>query len=416
MVGVFLCLEEDMTDKKEIAPTRISDCRTATKLVRGGTKRSQFKETSEAIFMNSGFVYDSAEQAAGRFKGENEGFIYSRYANPTLSMFEDRMILLEEGAEAARATASGMAAVNGALMSLVKAEDHVVAPKALFGSCLYIIQTILPRFGVNISLIDGTDIDQWKNAINEKTTCVFFETPSNPALEVMDIAAISELAHKVGAKVIVDNVFATPILQQPIMLGADIVVYSATKHIDGQGRCLGGIVLGSEEYVEDTLAPYLKHTGPALSPFNAWNLLKGLETLKLRVEKQCDNAEKIAAFLDGHPAVKRVIYPGQENHPQHALAKRQMSHGGTLVTFEVADNQGDAFAFLNRLSLIDISNNLGDAKSLITHPTTTTHSSVDDATKQELGITESMVRMSVGLEDVDDLIEDLGYALSRQNA
>ncbi|MCC3304169.1 O-succinylhomoserine sulfhydrylase [Sneathiella sp. HT1-7] len=403
-----------MTNEKETAQARAKSYRTATKLVRGGTKRSQFNETSEAIFMNSGFVYDSAEQAAGRFKGENEGFIYSRYANPTLSMFEDRMILLEDGAEAARATASGMAAVNGALMSLLKAGDHVVAPKALFGSCLYIIETVLPRFGVNVTLIDGTDIDQWKSAINEKTACVFFETPSNPALEIMDIAAISDLAHKVGAKVIVDNVFATPVLQHPLSLGADIVVYSATKHIDGQGRCLGGIVLGSEEFVEDTLAPYLKHTGPALSPFNAWNLLKGLETLELRVDKQCNNAEKVAAFLEDHPAISRVIFPGSETHPQHALAKQQMARGGTLVTFEVEGGQEEAFSALNRLSLIDISNNLGDAKSLITHPTTTTHSSVDDAIKKELGITESMVRLSVGLEDVDDLIEDLGYALSHQ--
>jgi O-succinylhomoserine sulfhydrylase len=414
MVGVFLCLEEDMTSKKETAQDRAKNYRTATKLVRGGTKRSEFNETSEAIFINSGFVYDSAEQAAGRFKGENEGFIYSRYANPTLSMFEDRMILLEDGAEAARATASGMAAVNGALMSQLKAGDHVVAPKALFGSCLYIIETILPRFGVDVTLIDGTDIDQWKNAINEKTACVFFETPSNPALEIMDIAAISDLAHKVDAKVVVDNVFATPVLQHPLTLGADIVVYSATKHIDGQGRCLGGIVLGSEEFVEDTLAPYLKHTGPALSPFNAWNMLKGLETLDLRVQQQCDNAEKIAAFLEEHPAVSRVIFPGSDSHPQHALAKQQMARGGTLVTFEIKGGQDAAFSALNRLSLIDISNNLGDAKSLITHPTTTTHSSVDDAIKKELGITESMVRMSVGLEDVDDLIEDLGYALSSQ--
>lgn len=414
MVGVFLCLEDDMTNEKETAQARAKSYRTATKLVRGGTKRSQFNETSEAIFMNSGFVYDSAEQAAGRFKGENVGFIYSRYANPTLSMFEDRMILLEDGAEAARATASGMAAVNGALMSLLKAGDHVVAPKALFGSCLYIIETVLPRFGVDVTLIDGTDIDQWKNAINEKTACVFFETPSNPALEIMDITTISDLAHKVGAKVIVDNVFATPVLQHPLSLGADIVVYSATKHIDGQGRCLGGIVLGSEEFVEDTLAPYLKHTGPALSPFNAWNLLKGLETLELRVDKQCDNAEKVAVFLEDHPAISRVIFPGSETHPQHALAKQQMARGGTLVTFEVAGGQDAAFSALNRLSVIDISNNLGDAKSLITHPTTTTHSSVDDAIKKELGITESMVRLSVGLEDVDDLIEDLGYALSHQ--
>ncbi|TNE41316.1 MAG: O-succinylhomoserine sulfhydrylase [Alphaproteobacteria bacterium] len=403
-----------MTKDTETSRKSAADYRPATKLVRGGTKRSQFHETSEAIFMNSGFVYDSAEQAAGSFKGENAGYIYSRYANPTLSMFEERMILLE-GAEAARATASGMAAVNGALMSQLKAGDHVVAPKALFGSCLYIIETILPRFGVNITLIDGTDIDQWRNAIRPETACVFFETPSNPALEIMDIAAISELAHKVGAKVIVDNVFATPILQKPLELGADIVVYSATKHIDGQGRCLGGVILSTEEFVEDTLAPYLKHTGPALSPFNAWTLLKGLETLEMRVERQCDNAEKIADFLGDHPGVKRVVYPGRDDHPQAALARKQMARGSTLVSFEVNGDQQGTFDVLNRLSLIDISNNLGDAKSLVTHPTTTTHSSVSDATKEELGITESMLRLSVGLEDVDDLIDDLGYALSAQN-
>ncbi|WP_373086085.1 O-succinylhomoserine sulfhydrylase [Sneathiella sp.] len=392
----------------------IADCRPATKLVRGGTKRSQFNETSEAIFMNSGFVYDSAEQAAGRFRGENEGYIYSRYANPTLSMFEERMVLLE-GAEAGRATASGMAAVNAALMSQLKAGDHVVAPKALFGSCLYIIEQILPRFGISISLINGTNIDEWHAEINEKTACVFFETPSNPALEIMDITAISEIAHKVGAKVIVDNVFATPILQKPLELGADIVVYSATKHIDGQGRCLGGVILGAEDFVEETLAPYLKHTGPALSPFNAWTMLKGLETLELRVSRQCDNAEKLADFLADHPGVKRVIYPGRDDHPQAELARKQMSRGSTLIGVEVAGDQEATFRVLNRLSLIDISNNLGDSKSLVTHPTTTTHSSVDEKTKQELGITESLLRLSVGLEDVDDLIEDLGYALSAQN-
>jgi len=404
-----------MTEDKETKKQRFANYRTATKLVRGGTERTRFNETSEAIFMNSGFVYDSAEQAAGRFKGENEGFIYSRYANPTISMFEERMILLE-GAEAARGTASGMAAVNAALLSQVKTGDHVVAPKALFGSCLYIIENILPQFGVNITLINGTDLDQWKAAINMRTTCVFFETPSNPALEIVDIAAVSELAHKVGAKVIVDNVFATPILQKPLELGADIVVYSATKHIDGQGRCLGGVVLGSEEFVEDTLAPFLKHTGPALSPFNAWNMLKGLETLELRVERQCDNAEKLANFLGDHPSVKSVRYPGRDDHPQAALAQQQMARGSTLISFEVDGDQERTFDVLNRLSLIDISNNLGDAKSLVTHPSTTTHSSVDDATKAELGITDSLLRISVGLEDVEDLRDDLGYALSRQTA
>ncbi len=400
-----------MTKDERTAHPCVKNYRTATKLVRGGTKRSQFNETSEAIFLNSGFVYDSAEQAAGRFTGDNQGYIYSRYANPTLSMFENRMILLEEGAESARATASGMAAVNGALMSLLKAGDHVVAPRALFGSCLYIIETILPRFGIHTTLIDGTDIDQWKKAVTDKTACVFLETPSNPCLEVMDIAAISEIAHKVGAKVIVDNVFATPVLQHPLTLGADIVVYSATKHIDGQGRCLGGIILGAAEFIEETLAPYLKHTGPALSPFNAWNLLKGIETLDLRVQKHCDNAEKIADFLAAHPAVRKVIYPGLKSHPQHALARAQMSRGGSLIAFEIEGDRAETFSALNRLSLIDISNNLGDAKSLITHPMTTTHSSVDLATKERLGINESTLRLSVGLEDAADLIDDLGEAL-----
>nr|WP_199899278.1 aminotransferase class I/II-fold pyridoxal phosphate-dependent enzyme [Sneathiella glossodoripedis] len=283
---------------------------TATKLVRGGLNRSRFKETSEAIYMNSGFVYDTAEEAAGRFKGENDGYIYSRYANPTLSIFEERMRLLE-GAGGALGTASGMAAVNAALMSFVKAGDHVVAPKALFGSCLYIIDEVLPRFGVNVTLVNGTDLDQWKNALSQPTSAVFLETPSNPTLEIVDIAAVSDMAHKVGATVIVDNVFATPIFQKPLELGADVVVYSATKHIDGQGRCLGGIVLGSEEFIEETLFPYAKHTGPALSPFNAWNLLKGLETLDLRIEKQTDNAENIAEFLSNSSKVKRVIYPGR---------------------------------------------------------------------------------------------------------
>ncbi|MEH6527658.1 MAG: O-succinylhomoserine sulfhydrylase [Sneathiella sp.] len=403
-----------MTNQSDTRKHRIENARTATKLVRGGTKRSLFNETSEAIFMNSGFVYDSAEQAAGRFKGENDGYIYSRYANPTITMFEERMILLE-GAEAARGTASGMAAVNAALLSQLKTGDHVVAAKALFGSCLYIVENILPRFGIDVTLVDGTDIDQWKNAVTDKTTCVFFETPSNPTLDLVDIAAVSDIAHSVGAKVIIDNVFATPILQKPLELGADIVVYSATKHIDGQGRCLGGIVLASEEFVEDTLAPFLKHTGPALSPFNAWNMLKGLETLELRVERQCDNAEKIADFLGDHPGVKRVIYPGREDHPQSSLAKLQMSRGSTLISVEVDGDQQATFDVLNRLSIIDISNNLGDAKSLITHPSTTTHSSVDDETKSELGITDSLLRLSVGLEDVDDLIDDLGYALSKQS-
>ncbi len=382
-----------------------------TQLVRGGTKRSHFNETSEAIFLNSGFVYDSAEQAAGRFKGENEGFIYSRYANPTVSMFEERMILLE-GAEAARATSSGMAAVNGALMSQLKTGDHVVASKALFGSCVYIIEQILPRFGVEVTFVDGTDLDQWQQAVNSNTVCVFLETPSNPTLEVVDIAAISDIAHAVGAKVIIDNVFATPILQKPLQLGADIVVYSATKHIDGQGRCLGGIVLGTEEFVEDHLAPYLKHTGPALSPFNAWNMLKGLETLPLRVKQQSRSARQVADFLADQKTVTKVLYPGREDHPQAALAAKQMAAGGTLVSFEIDGATDGAFSALNRLQIVDISNNLGDSKSLITHPSTTTHSSLEDDARAHLGITDGLVRLSVGLEDTNDLIEDLDQALN----
>jgi O-succinylhomoserine sulfhydrylase len=382
----------------------------ATKAVRGGLVRSQFKETSEAIFLNSGFVYDSAEEAAGRFKGENEGFIYSRYANPTVSIFEERMCQLE-GAEASRGTASGMAAVNLALMSHLKAGDHVVAPKALFGSCLYIIEQILPRFGVGVTLVNGTDLDQWKQAFKSETAAVFLETPSNPTLEIVDIAAVSEMAHKVGAKVIVDNVFATTLYQKPLELGADVVIYSATKHIDGQGRCLGGIVLSDEEFIEETVANYHKHTGPSLSPFNAWNLLKGLETLELRVDRQTDNAEKVAELLGNHKAVRRVIYPGRDDHPQAALAARQMKRGSTLVSFEIDGKQDKTFEFLNRLDLIDISNNLGDAKSLITHPTTTTHSSVSDELKTELGISEGLVRLSVGLESPEDLLDDLTQAL-----
>ncbi|MBL4739780.1 MAG: O-succinylhomoserine sulfhydrylase [Sneathiella sp.] len=397
-----------MTDSKSSNSLKLMG--TATKLVRGGTKRSHFKETSEAIFMNSGFVYDTAEEAAGRFKGENDGYIYSRYANPTLSMFEERVTLLE-GAGAARGTASGMAAVNASLMSMLKAGDHVVAPKALFGSIIYIIEQILPRFGVGITLVDGTDLDHWAKAIRPETAVVFLETPSNPTLEIVDIGAVSELAHKVGAKVIVDNVFATPIFQKPLTLGADIVVYSATKHMDGQGRCLGGVVLSDEEFIEETLFPYLKHTGPALSPFNAWNILKGLETLELRVNKQTDNAEELADFLANCKGIKRVIYPGREDHPQFALGKQQMSRGSTLIAFEVEGGQEKAFQMLNRLKLIDISNNLGDSKSLITHPSTTTHSSVSDEMKAQLGIGGGLLRLSVGLETADDLINDLGAAL-----
>ena len=385
--------------------------RPQTRLVRGGLARSEFGETAEAIYLTSGYVYDDAEQAEARFKNLDPGFIYSRYTNPTVAMFEERMCLLE-GTAAARAVASGMAAVNAALMCQVKAGDHVVASRALFGSCRYIIEELLPRYGVSITLVDGPDLAQWRAALKPGTRCVFIETPANPTLELIDIKAVAELAHAAGARFIVDNVFATPVLQKPIPLGADIVIYSATKHIDGQGRCLGGVVLGDEKFINDELFPYLKHTGPSLSPFNAWVMLKGLETLELRVRQHCANAALVADFLAAHPAVTRLLYPGRADFPQAALARKQMSGGGSLVTFELRGDKGRAFRFLNALALIDISNNLGDAKSLITHPATTTHQRLTPEARAQLGITDSMVRLSVGLEDPADITEDLDQALS----
>ena len=385
--------------------------RPQTRLVRGGLARSEFGETAEAIYLTSGYVYDDAEQAEARFKNLDPGFIYSRYTNPTVAMFEERMCLLE-GTAAARAVASGMAAVNAALMCQVKAGDYVVASRALFGSCRYIIEELLPRYGVSITLVDGPDLAQWRAALKPGTRCVFIETPANPTLELIDIKAVAELAHAAGARFIVDNVFATPVLQKPIPLGADIVIYSATKHIDGQGRCLGGVVLGDEKFINDELFPYLKHTGPSLSPFNAWVMLKGLETLELRVRQHCVNAALVANFLAAHPAVTRLLYPGRADFPQAALARKQMSGGGSLVTFELRGDKGRAFRFLNALALIDISNNLGDAKSLITHPATTTHQRLTPEARAQLGITDSMVRLSVGLEDPADITEDLDQALS----
>ena len=381
-----------------------------TALVHGGTLRSQFNETSEALFLTQGYVYDSAEQAEQRFQEESGGFIYSRYANPTVAMFEERMRQFE-GAEAARATASGMAAVNGALLSYLKAGDHVVAARALFGSCRYIVEDLCPRFGISSTLVHGPDIEQWKQAIRPETKVVFFETPSNPTLDLVDIAAVAELAHSVGAIVVVDNVFATPLMQRPLELGADVVVYSATKHIDGQGRCLGGIVLGSQSYVNDHLHNYLKHTGPSLSPFNAWTMLKGLETLPLRVRQQSENAATIADRLAEHAAVTRVIYCGRPDHPQAELAARQMRGGGQVVAFELAGGKAGAFRFLNGLDLIKLSNNLGDAKSLITHPGTTTHQRLKPEERARLGITDGLVRLSVGLESADDLVVDIESAL-----
>jgi O-succinylhomoserine sulfhydrylase len=385
--------------------------RTRTRLVHGGSRRSDFGETSEALFLTSGFRYRRAEDAADRFADRAPGYTYSRVANPTVRMFEERLALLE-GAEEAAATATGMAAVHAALMSQLRAGDRVVGARLLFGSCQYILSEILPRFGVEVALIDGTDLEAWAAALARPTRLVFFETPGNPSLELVDIAAVAELAHRAGARVIVDNVFATSLLQRPLELGADLVVYSATKHIDGQGRCLGGAILCDRKLRDDVLQPYLKHTGPALSPFNAWVLLKGLETLDLRMREHCQNAHAVARFLEEHPGVAQVLYPGLPSHPQHGLAKRQMSAGGSLVALRTGGGQAHAFAVLDRLRLIAISNNLGDAKSLITHPATTTHQRLGAAERARLGITDDLLRLSVGLEDPEDLIEDLDQALA----
>ena len=383
-----------------------------TNMVHGGILRSQFAETSEALFLTQGYVYDSPEQAEERFKSESGGFIYSRYANPTLAMFEERMKLLE-GAGAARATASGMAAVTAALMCFLKAGDHVVAARALFGSCLYVVQDLLPRYGVTSTLVDGRDLDQWKQAMRPNTKALFFESPSNPCLDLVDIKAVSEIAHAAGALVVVDNVFATPVYQSPLKLGADVVVYSTTKHIDGQGRCLGGVVLGSEAYVKDHLHPFYKHTGVGMSPFNAWVMLKGLETLGLRVRAQTATARVVADALAGltNQGVTKVLYPGRSDHPQAELAARQMTGGSTLVAFEIAGGKAAAFRFLNALKIIKISNNLGDAKSLITHPATTTHQRLKPEDKVALGISDGLLRLSVGLETPGDLIRDVSEAV-----
>ncbi|KUJ85653.1 O-succinylhomoserine sulfhydrylase [Ruegeria marisrubri] len=383
-----------------------------TKAVHGGIRRSQYKEVSEAIFLTQGFVYDTAEQAEARFieSGPDE-FIYARYGNPTVSMFEQRIAALE-GAEDAFATASGMAAVNGALTSMLKAGDHVVSAKALFGSCLYILENILGRFGVEVTFVDGTDLEQWKAAIRPDTKAVFFESMSNPTLEVIDIQAVAELAHAVGATVIVDNVFSTPVFSKAIEQGADVVVYSATKHIDGQGRALGGVILGSKEFIRGTVEPYLKHTGGALSPFNAWIMLKGLETMALRVNAQAETAQRLAEALEGHPALARILYPGLRSHAQNALVQRQLGgKGGTVVSLDIKGGKEAAFAFLNAMTVPVISNNLGDAKSIATHPATTTHQRLSDAQREELGITPGLIRLSVGLEDAGDLINDINNAL-----
>ncbi|WP_370161869.1 O-succinylhomoserine sulfhydrylase [Limimaricola soesokkakensis] len=384
--------------------------RKRTRAVHAGSRRSQYGEVSEAISMTQGFVYDSAEAAEQRFvKIEGDEFIYARYGNPTVAMFEERLASLE-GAEAGFACASGMAAVNGALTSMLRAGDHVVSSRALFGSCLYILEEILPRYGVEVSFVDGKNIDEWKSAIRADTKAVFFESVSNPALEVVDIAAVAELAHAVGAKVICDNVFATPVFSDAIAQGADVVVYSATKHIDGQGRALGGVILGTEEHIRGVVEPYMKHTGGSLSPFSAWLMLKGLETIELRVKAQADSAMRIAEALSQESKLAKVLYPGLPAHPQHDLAMRQMGAGGTVVVFD-AGSRDAAFKTLNALDIVIISNNLGDAKSIATHPASTTHQRLPEAQKSALGITPGLIRLSVGLEDAEDLIADLRQAI-----
>ena len=393
------------------SPPDATAWRRRTRLARGGGMRSAFGETSEALYLTSGYVYESAEEAAARFAGEAEGFVYSRFSNPTVRMFEERMALLED-AEAAAATASGMAAVTASMLCQLKAGDHVLGARALFGSCRYILDEVLPRFGVEVTLVDGPDLDQWRAAARSETVCAFLESPANPTLEIIDIAAVADICHGVGARLIVDNVFATPVLQRPLELGADIVVYSATKHIDGQGRCLGGVILCATAFREDLLTPYLRHTGPSLSPFNAWVLLKGLETLELRVEQHSRNATAVAAFLQRKNGLSNVCFPGLDDYPQRALADAQMQGPGSIVTFEIDGGREGAFGFLNRLKLIDISNNLGDAKSLITHPRSTTHQRLGPEECTRLGITEGMVRLSVGLEDVADVEDDISQALA----
>jgi O-succinylhomoserine sulfhydrylase len=400
--------------EKTMTKTTTRKLRPATNLVHAGTLRSGFGETSEALFLTQGFVYPTAEAAEARFKGEEPGFIYSRYANPTTDMFEKRMCALE-GAEDARATASGMAAVAAAIICQVKAGDHVLAARAMFGSCRYIIETLLPRYGVDFTLIDGSKIENWQNAVRPNTKVLFLESPTNPTLEVIDIAAVAKVANFVGAKLIVDNVFATPLFQKPLELGAHIVIYSTTKHIDGHGRCLGGVILSDKQWIDENLHEYFRHTGPGLSPFNSWVMLKGLETLAVRVQQQSANAAKIADFLAEHSAVSKVLYPGRPDHPQADIIAKQMTGGSTLIAFEVKGGKKATFNVENALEIIQISNNLGDSKSLITHPTTTTHKNLTDEARAELGISDGLLRLSVGLEDVNDLIEDLDTALRAAN-
>jgi len=391
--------------------TNPASYRVATQLVQGGVQRSSFGETAEALYLTSGYVYDSAEQAEGTFAGTVDHYQYSRFANPTLSMLEERLCLIE-GAEACRTTATGMAAVNAALLAHLKAGDRVVASRALFGSCHWIVSTLLPKFGIATEFVDCADLAQWRAALSRPAQLVLLETPSNPMLELVDLRAVADLAHAAGAIVVVDNVFATPLLQQPLKFGADVVVYSCTKHIDGQGRVLGGAVLGTRKWVTETLQPFIRNTGPALSPFNAWVLLKGLETLALRVDAGCRGAVTIAEFLTPRPEVTRVWYPTRTDHPQQALALQQMTAGGTVVTFEVAGGKDAAFSVMNAFGLIAVSNNLGDSKSLATHPATTTHMRIGPEERAKLGITDGVIRLSIGLEDAEDIKDDLAQALA----
>jgi O-succinylhomoserine sulfhydrylase len=396
-------LEKDM-DKKNWRPQ--------TKAVRSGQTRSNFDETSEALFLTSGYVYPTAEEAERTFKGESTHFQYSRFGNPTVAMFENRLIALE-GAEACRATSTGMSAVFFSLLALLKTGDRVVAARQLFGSCHYIVNELLPKYGIKGEFVDGGDLAQWEKALSTPAQAVLFESPSNPMLDIVDIKVVCDLAHKAGATVVIDNAFATPILQRPLEFGADVVVHSATKYIDGQGRTLGGAVLGSRSFIIDKLQPIIRNTGPSLSPFNAWVLVKGLETLGLRIDRHCANATKVAEALSKNPAISRVLYPGRKDHPQHALAAKQMSAFGGVVTFDVKGGKAACFAALNKLGVVDIANNLGDSKSMVTHPATTTHMRIGAEERAKLGINDGTVRISVGLEDVQDIIDDLEQALGQ---
>lgn len=394
-----------MTTRKE------NEWKTATKLVRGGTMRSQHGETSEAIFLTSGYAYDSAEQAAARMSGDEEGFVYSRYGNPTNQMLAERLALLE-GAETCRVTSSGMGAISSAMIAPCSAGDRVVAASALFGSCRHICSTILPRYGVETEFVDGSDMEAWKTALSKPTRLVLIESPSNPLLEAVDIAAVAELAHAAGAMLVVDNVFATPVFQKPLELGADIVVYSATKHMDGQGRVLAGAILGKSEFIEEFIDPWLRHTGPSASPFNAWVVLKGLETLELRVRAASASAARLADTIANHPNINAVRYPGRKDHPHHDIHAKQMNSGGTLIAFSVKGARAEAFKVLNALQLVDISNNLGDTKSLACHPCSTTHRALTEEEQKQMGLDESWIRLSVGLEETSDLEADLVQALN----